>query len=122
MSIENITTKDGKETEGARSVTVAFDFGDNLEQAVEKFGAEAVFNSFKADARVGLQAKVRALLKATMEDSEELKYTDEEIVEKAAEYIPGSKTRASSDPLAKLQALLGKLTPEQKAALLEANL
>lgn len=122
MAIENITTKDGKETEGARAVTVAFDFGDNLEQAVEKFGAEAVFNSFKADARVGLQAKVRALLKATMEDSEELKYTDEEIVEKAAEYVPGAKTRTSSDPLAKLQALLGKLTPEQKAALLEANL
>lgn len=121
MSIENIATKAGQDAD-SRTITVGFDFGDNLQDAIAKFGEEAVFNSFKADARVGLQARVRALMKATVEDSEELKYTDEEIVAKVAEYVPGTKTRQSSDPLAKLTALLGKLTPEQKAALLEANL
>lgn len=115
---ENITTKDGKDSDSSRSITVSFDFGESLQDAVEKFGEEAVFSGFKADARVGLQAKVRGMLKATEEDSEALKYTDEEIVAAIAEYKPGTKNRQSADPLAKLQAMLAKFTPEQRAALL----
>lgn len=122
MAIENITTKDGKDTDSSRSIVVSFDFGDNLESAVEAFGADVVFAGFKADAKVGLQSKVRAMLKATVEDSEELKYDDAAIIEAITAYKPGVKTRTSVDPMVKLAELLGKLTPEQKAALLEANL
>lgn len=122
MSLENITTKDGKTNEDSRSITVAFDFGDNLQDAIAKFGEEAVFNGFKADGRVGLQAKVRGMLKATMEDSEELKYNDEDIVAAVAEWKPGTKSRQAADPMAKLQALLDKLSPEARASLLEKAL
>lgn len=119
MAIENISTK---EPGSNRELIVSYNFGDSLESAVEAFGADVVFAGFKADAKVGLQAKVRGMLKATEEDSEAAKYTDEEIIAAIADYKPGVKTRQSADPMAKLQALLGKLTAEQKAALLEANL
>ncbi len=121
MAIETISTKAGKDAE-SRSLSVSFDFGDTLEQAVEMFGAEAVFGGFKADAKVGLQAFVRSRLNATEEDSDAAKYTDEEIVTAVADWKPGNKTRQSADPMAKLTALLGKLTPEQRAALLESAL
>jgi hypothetical protein len=117
MAIETITTKAGKDIE-SRTLAVSFDFGDNLETAIEKFGADAVFAGFKADAKVGLQAMVRAKLNATEDDSEALKFTDEEIVTAVAEFKPGTKNRQSADPLAKLMALLGKISPEQRAALL----
>jgi hypothetical protein len=117
MAIETITTKAGKDAE-SRTLAVSFDFGDTLEAAIEKFGSDAVFAGFKADAKVGLQALVRARLNATEDDSEAPKFTDEEIVAAVAEFKPGTKNRQSADPLAKLLALLGKVTPEQRAALL----
>lgn len=119
MAIETISTKAGKDAE-SRNLAVAYDFGNDLDSAVALFGADVVFAGFKADAKVGLQSFIRARLNATEEDSEALKYTDEEIVTAASEWKPGTKARTASDPMAKLQALLGKLTPEQKAALLES--
>ena len=115
MAIETIATK---EPGTGRELTVEYNFGDNLDQAVEMFGADAVFSSFKADAKVGLQAKVRGMLKATEDDSEAAKYSDEDIISAIADWKPGVKTRTAADPLAKLKALLEKLSPEQKAAFL----
>lgn len=121
MAIETIVTKAGKDAD-SRSVTVGYDFGSSLADAVEMFGEEAVFNGFKADAKVGLQSFVRARLNATEDDSEALKYTDEDIIAAAGEWKPGTKSRQSSDPLAKLKALLEKLPAEARAAFLEANM
>ncbi len=121
MANETISTKAGKDQD-SRTLVVNYDFGDNLAAAIEKFSEEVVFGSFKADAKVGLQSFIRARLNATEDDSEALKYTDEDIVAAAADWKPGTKARAGADPLTKLQALLGKLTPEQKAALLEGAL
>lgn len=119
MATENISTK---EPGSNRELVVSYDFGNNVEEAIEKFGAEAVFAGFKADCKVGVQAFVRGRLKATEEDSEAPKYSDDEITAAVADWMPGTKTRQSADPMAKLQALLGKLSPEQRAALLEQAL
>lgn len=100
-----------------RSISIDFDFGETLAEAVEMFGEEAVYNGFVADAKVGLQAYVRARLGKTEEEY----MTDEQIIEEAATYKPGQRKQAA-DPMAKLQALLGKLSPEQRAALLESAL
>lgn len=119
MATETITTK---EPGSNRELVTEYNFGDSLQEAVDLFGEDAVLAGFKSDARVGLQAKVRGMLKATEEDSEAAKYTDEQILEAVKEWKPGTKTRAASDPLAKLQALLEKISPEQRAALLEKAL
>ena len=99
-----------------RTATVEFDFGSTLAEAIELFGEEAIYAGFIADAKVGLQAVIRTKLKSTKEDGSA--YTDEDIAAAASEWAPGNKTRTASDPLAKLQALLSKLSPEQRAAIL----
>jgi hypothetical protein len=43
---------------------VNYDFGDNLDSAVELCGAEAVHSNYVANAKVGLQSIIRAKLKA----------------------------------------------------------
>lgn len=100
-----------------RSISVDYDFGASLSEAVEKFGEEAVYSGFVADGKVGLQAFVRARLGKTDEEY----MTDEQILAEAEAWKPGQRKQAA-DPMAKLQALLGKLSPEQRAALLEGAL
>ena len=115
MSIETITTK---EPGTDRTLTVDYNFGDTLADAVAAFGEDVVMSGFKADARVGLQAKIRGMLKATEEDSEAPKYDDDAVIAAIADWKPGIKTRTSADPMAKLLAMLEKLDPAQRAALL----
>lgn len=100
-----------------RSISVEYNFGENLAEAVEKFGEDAVFNGFMADGKVGLQAFVRARLGKTDEEY----MTDEQILAEAEAWKPGQRKQAA-DPMAKLQALLSKLSPDQRAALLEGAL
>lgn len=100
-----------------RSISIDYNFGANLAEAIELFGEEAVFNGFVADGKVGLQAFVRARLGKTEEEY----MTDEQIIAEAEAWKPGQRKQAA-DPMAKLQALLAKLTPEQRAAILEGSL
>jgi len=96
-----------------RALVIDYDFTENISDAIAKFGEDVVFSSFMADAKVGLQAFVRARLAKVDEDY----MTDEEIIAEASQWVPGM--RKQSDPLAKLQTLLSKLSPEQRTALLE---
>lgn len=101
----------------SRELAVDYNFGENLAEAVEMFGEDVVFTGFVADAKVGLQAIVRARLGKS--DDEYM--SDEEIIAEAAQWKPGVRKQAA-DPMAKLQALLAKLSPEQRAAVLEGAL
>jgi len=104
--------------EGARSLEISYDFGANLDEAVAKFGADVVFSGFIADGKVAVQGVARRLLKNNKEDGSA--YTDEEIHTKVAEYVPGVKAdRGSSDPFAKIEKVVGKLTDAQKVEMLE---
>lgn len=100
-----------------RSISIDYNFGDNLDDAIELFGKEAVYSGFVADAKVGLQAFIRARLGRVGEDY----MTDEQIQAEAKTWKPGQRKQAA-DPMAKLQALLAKLSPEQRAAILEGAL
>ncbi len=46
------------------SATVTYDFGDTLDDAISLCGKEAVHSNYVANAKVGLQAIVRAKVKA----------------------------------------------------------
>jgi len=119
MALTIVTAKDPQLD---RSVSVEYNFGSTLEEAIAMFGPEAILNGFVADAKVGLQAHIRAKIRGTKEkDSDVLKqYTDEEIKTSASEWKPGTKTREAADPVAKLRALLDKLPESERAAIIEA--
>lgn len=109
-----------------RKIECEFDFGSNLEEAVALFGAEVVYTSFVAAAKVDAQALVRRYLKSNVPASPELgtterPFTDDEIKSKLAEWKPGVKTeRAAASVTEKAEALLGKMTEEQKKAFIES--
>lgn len=100
-----------------REISIDYNFGASLSEAIELFGEEVVFSGFVADCKVGLQAFVRARLGKTEEEY----MSDEQIIAEVEGWKPGQRKQAA-DPMAKLQALLSKISPEQRAALLEGAL
>lgn len=115
---------DGKPT-GHRKLSVMFDFGSTLDDAVEKFGEEVVFAGFVASATIDLQNYIRTKLEAPAKDADGkvipdggFAQTDAEIESDFASWKPGIKTRERVSPLDKVKKLLGGMSAEQKAALL----
>jgi uncharacterized protein with HEPN domain len=58
--LEVKATKQGTD----REVVAMVDLGDNLQDAIEKFGEEVVFTNFQAQAKIRAQAIMRDMLTA----------------------------------------------------------
>lgn len=102
--IEVKATKDGKEE------IIAYDFGDNLEDAVNKFGADVVFSGFRSDAKIDLQARMRARM-AKGQPVEDL----------VSIWKPGIKLeRAPVDAFTAAKNAFSKMTAEERAAFLQS--
>lgn len=104
-----IVTSAGKDKD-ARSLTVDFDLGENLKDAVKKFGEDAVYRGFQQAEVVNVQGHIRRLLKAGK--------TDKEIVESLNDYEVGAKKKRGKTAMEKTMDLWEKLTPEERKALL----
>ena len=88
-----------------------YDFGENLEAAVEKFGADVVFKGFVAESVIALQGIVRdALVKGKTED---------EIKTIMANWKPGATRARTSDPIAAITSKFAKMSQEEKIAFLQ---
>lgn len=70
--------------DGDRTVSVTYDFGDNLHDAATKFGEDVVFSRYESAAVIDLQALIRRGIKSGK--------TDEEIRAAVAAWKPGVKT------------------------------
>jgi predicted RNA-binding protein len=90
---------------------VAYDFGDNLDQAVEKFGADVVFTNFKRTAVITAQAAIRRML----EDNK----SDEEITSKMSQWKPGVALERVIDPVASLVGKWDSYTQEEQNEILK---
>lgn len=94
-----------------KQATVEYDFGDNLDSAVELAGAEAVHSNYKANAKVGLQSIVRAKLKAGL--------SVDQIQALVDAWKPGmviEKTQV--DPAVAIQNAFSSWSPEKQAEFL----
>lgn len=110
MSIEEVSARLGKEKdENVPAVTVNYDFGDDLADAVESFGADVVFERYRSAARVDLQAYMRTLLSRNQ--------SQEQIQEAVNGWKPGVRAQGKTTA-EKARDYFGKLTAEEKAALL----
>ncbi len=94
-----------------RTITIDYDFGANLDEAVQKFGGEVIYEDFIDSAVITLQSAMRSMARA--------KKTDEEIATALAEWKPGVSRRGKTDPIAGLMARFGKMTPEKQQELIE---
>ncbi len=122
MTAKVISAKAGT-TDDAPSASVNYDFGENLTEAEELFGADVVFSRFVAAATVDIQALIRRHLKTPVDKdgkpTGEAK-TEKEIQELIAEYKPGTSTRTRVSASEKAARAIDKLSDEEKAALLES--
>jgi len=92
-----------------RHVEVEYDFGDNLQDAVEKFGEDVVFSQFKQKCKVALQAVLRNWLAAGV--------SDEEIQNKVQAWKIGLGPQ-KKDPKQKLLEKFASMSDEEKKAFL----
>lgn len=113
-----MTKVEAKLSTSDRVFSVEYDFGDTIESAIEKFGAETVFTKFKQASIIDLQALIRRHLTPTEKDGVKTEMTNDEILSEIADWVPGSKTVVRKSPLEKAKEQLGKLSDEEKKALL----
>jgi len=110
MSTETVTAKLGKEAD-APSYSVNYDFGENLDAAIEKFGEDVIFQKFKANTTIDLQALIRRNVGG---DNPK---TEEELQSIVNEWRPGvQKPRKSAKD--KALAALDSMSDEDRAALI----
>ena len=112
MTAVTVSAKVGTE-ETSPSASVTYDFGDNLDEAVSKFGADVVYARFKSASTVDLQALIRRHL-----DSDTPK-SAAEIQELATAWKPGVQTKKRKSAGEKIQDLLGDMSEADRTALLE---
>jgi hypothetical protein len=113
MAAKEIGARAGQE-EDSPSATVTYDFGDDLDAAVELFGADVIFSRFVAAATVDLQALIRRSIKG------ENPKNAREIQALVTEWKPGVSTRVKKSPQQKAQEAVDALSDNEKAALLES--
>lgn len=101
-----ITTAES-ENEGARTLTVEYNFGETLKESAQLFTEKVVHNNFVSGARVSLQGLIRRGLKAGKKDAE--------ILAQVKEWKPGMKKPGKSN-LEKAEDLWNKMTPEEQKA------
>ena len=105
----SIMDSDGKPVWADASVE--YDFGDDLDQAIAKCGAEAVFSNYCANARVALQGIVRAKLKQGMDNTA--------IQALVNEWKPGTVlAKTVINPEDAIKNAFATWSPEKKAAFL----
>jgi len=99
------------------SVEMAYDFGDNLDDALQRYGADVVFSQFVIGAKTAFRNKISALLNA--QDKDELFKNSAEDVENAmSDWVPqvaGVRTSDGTAGAGKVSAFLNKLSDEDLA-------
>jgi len=108
MSLEEVKAKTSDMEE---HVLAQFDFGDGLDEAIEKFGEDVVFARYKASAVIDLQSAMRGWIKQ--------KKPNEEIAKLASEWKPGTRQSRGKTKEEKARDALGRLSDVERAALLE---
>ena len=91
-------------------VSVDYDFGDNLDEAVSVYGEEVVFSRYKAAAVIDLQAYMRNQIRAEKSEAE--------IRTAVSEWKPGVKQSSGKSKEERAREILGKLSAEERAAIL----
>jgi hypothetical protein len=89
---------------------ILYDFGQTLEGAVEKFGADVVYSNFVRASKVTAQAAMRRLLEGGK--------SDEEVQSTMDSWKPGVALERTVDPVAALMAKFGKMDASAQAQLL----
>lgn len=90
---------------GEREATITYDFGKDLDEMVEKFGADIVFTNARANMKISLQGVMRRNLEAG-QSCDTLTET----------WKPGQIAERTVDPLAAAQKAYAGMSDEEREA------
>lgn len=90
-----------------REATCQYDFGDTLDAAVDKFGADVVFSNYVANGKVSIQSIMRSKMKAGLDQGAIQTLLDNHKLGMVME-----KTQV--DPLEAVKAAFATWSPEKK--------
>ena len=108
---EGNTVLDGEGKPSWQEAEVEYDFGDDLDGAVDLCGAETVFSNFKANATVALQGLMRSKLKAGL--------GADQIAALVSAWKPGMvMEKTQVDPATAIKNAFNTWSPEKKAEFL----
>lgn len=109
MAVEKISAKLSNQ-EDNEAVTVEYDFGDNLQDAAEKYGEDVVFQRFRSAATVDLQSLIRRGIKAGKDAAT--------IQQEASEWAPGVRKTTKKSAEERIKEQFSKLSQEEREALM----
>lgn len=90
-----------------KEAAVMVDLGDNVQDAITRFGEEVVFSNYIANVKIGVQSGIRRYLEAGLDQ--------DAIQAKFGDFKPGVTLDRVVDPIAALAAKFAKMTPEEQA-------
>jgi len=93
-----------------RQTSITYDFGANLEAAIEKFGEDVVMSGFVSKSVITAQAAMRRFMEAGL--------SDEDVQAKMDSWKPGVAMERTIDPVAALMGKFGSMSPEEQSDLL----
>ena len=105
--LEVKATKQGSD----REVVAIIDLGDNLQDAIAKFGEEVIFTNFAAQAKIRAQAIIRDMMVNGK--------TDQEINDFMATWKPGTARDRIVDPTAAFMRKFDGMTEEEQDKYIE---
>ncbi len=108
MATEEVTAQIA---DGSAVITFPYDFGDSMEDAVEKFGGDIVWAYAKRALVIAAQGHARSLIKGEK--------SRDEILTAMAEWKPGAPRQAKTAE-DRAREILSKISPEERARLLES--
>ena len=100
-----------KDQTAEQAVTVSYEFGANLSDAVQLFGEDVIFNKAIDSLVIDVQAHIRRLIKKGSNPTE--------IAAVLAGWKPGVSTTVRRSAGEKVQDLITRMTPEERIALLK---
>ena len=109
MAMTEITAKK-KIGDIEKAATIAYDFGANLKEMVEKFGEEVVFTNARGSMVITGQAAMRRYLAGGK--------SQEEIADLMGSWKPGIALARTVDPVSALVSQWGSYSPEKQQEIL----
>jgi len=107
-----ITTKSSND----RVFSCEYNFGENLDEAVEKFGAEVVFSHFRQNGVIALQGRLRTAMVGTKKAEPATQAELEELV--AGFTLKAGAVR--KDPVQKQLGMAAKMSAAEREAFIKA--
>lgn len=96
---------------GDVSASILYDFGEDVDEAIEKFGGDVVYSGFCKSSIIVAQAAIRRYL--------ETGASEEQIQEKLADWKPGVAMTRVVDPVGAILNKFGDMSDEEQGALID---